>query len=172
MIKYPISFLANADSHSGIQSPWTAHSQNREIPCAIPVEFDGPGGALSPEDLFAQALANCFLATFKVYAEKSKVVYGRVSARAELIVDLDEFKRPVMKKFILHAEIAGAQQPERVRVLANRAFASGFILNSVKTELLFELRVYLNRRRTCTKAKGRLATGPSPLERDSSRGLI
>ena len=141
MIEYPISFHAKADSQAGIQSLWAARSQNQDISCAIPVEFEGPGGALSPEDLFAQALTNCFLATFKVYAEKSKVAYERILAEAELTVELDENRKPVMKKFILRAQISGAQQPERVRTIANRAFASGFILNSVKTDLQFEVSV-------------------------------
>jgi organic hydroperoxide reductase OsmC/OhrA len=116
-------------------------SQNLEVPCAIPPEFEGPGGALSPEDLFAQALTNCFLATFKVYAEKSSIQFSQVSATSELIVDLDENKKPIMKKFILNVEISGCENAVRTRAIAERAFASGFILNSVKTELHFNLNI-------------------------------
>ena len=116
-------------------------SQNLEVRCAIPPEFEGPGGALSPEDLFAQALTNCFLATFKVYAEKSNIQFSHVAATSELIVDLDENKKPIMKKFILHAEISGCENAGLARTIAERAFASGFILNSVKTELQFTLNI-------------------------------
>jgi organic hydroperoxide reductase OsmC/OhrA len=116
-------------------------SQNLEVRCAIPPEFEGPGGAFSPEDLFAQALTNCFLATFKVYAEKSNIQFSHVAATSELIVDLDENKKPVMKKFILHAEISGCDNADITRRIAERAFASGFILNSVKTELQFNLTI-------------------------------
>ena len=141
MIQYPISFTAKAHSKSGIQSSWIMESQDLEVQCAIPPEFEGPGGALSPEDLFAQALTNCFLATFKVYAEKSKIRYSQVSTTSELIVDLDENKKPVMKKCILNVEISGCENADRTTRIAERAFASGFILNSVKTELQFNLTI-------------------------------
>ena len=141
MIQYPISFTAKAHSKSGIQSSWLMESQNLEVQCAIPPEFEGPGGALSPEDLFAQALTNCFLATFKVYAEKSRIQFSQISATSELIVDLDENKKPIMKKFTLNVEISGCENSVRTRSIAERAFASGFILNSVKTELQFNLTI-------------------------------
>lgn len=141
MIKYPVTFVAKAKSHSGIQSLWLIESQKQQMICGIPPEFEGPGGALSPEDLFAQALTNCFLATFKVYAEKSRVNYAQIAAAAELIVDLDEKNKPVMKKLILHAEIFECDNVERGKALAERAFASGFILNSVKTELELDVNV-------------------------------
>ncbi len=105
----------------------------------MPQEFEGPGGALSPEDLFAQALTNCFIATFKVYAEKSKVDFSHVEVKAELIADLNENKKPVMKKCILHAKIYGCKNADRIRTIADKAFSSGFILNSVKTEMKLEL---------------------------------
>ncbi len=141
MITYPMLFSANAQSISGIQSSWSIESQNITNQCAIPPEFEGPGGALSPEDLFAQALTGCFLATFKVFAEKSRIDFAQVSAQAELTVDLDDNKKPVMKRFVLHALITGCDKPDRVRSVAERAFSSGFILNSVKTELHLELNI-------------------------------
>ena len=141
MIKYPISFFSQAESASGIQSVWHFESQNFTHACAIPPEFEGPGGALSPEDLFAQALTNCFIATFKVYAEKSKIEFGKVAASTELVADLDEGKKPVMKKCILHVNITGASSPERIRTVAEKAFSSGFILRSVKTEVVLDLQV-------------------------------
>lgn len=141
MITYPISFHSESHSASGIQSPWTTISGGFENRCAIPPEFEGPGGALSPEDLFAQALANCFVATFKVYAEKSRIPFGIVSAQAELIADLDEAKKPVMKKCILRVRISGVENTERAKTIAEKAFASGFILRSVKTEVSLDLQI-------------------------------
>lgn len=141
MIKYPILFHAKARSISGIQAPWEFESIGLHSACAIPSEFEGPGQALSPEDLFAQALTNCFIATFKVYAEKSRLDFELVSAQSELTVDLDENKRPVMKKCVLRVAISSNDKHDRIKLIAEKAFASGFILNSVKTELTFELKV-------------------------------
>jgi organic hydroperoxide reductase OsmC/OhrA len=139
MIKYPILFHSDVNSLSGINSIWTIKSQNISNSCAIPEEFEGPGGALSPEDLYAQALTNCFVATFKVFAEKSKLEFESVSCKGELIVDLDEHKKPCMKSFKLRAQIKNANSVDKAKLLAEKAFKTGFILNSVKTELSFEL---------------------------------
>jgi organic hydroperoxide reductase OsmC/OhrA len=139
MIKYPISFFANASSDSGIQSIWNVESQKIGFQCAIPPEFEGPGGALSPEDLFAQALTNCFIATFKVFAEKSKLRFRDLSVKTELVADLDEKKRPIMKKCVLNVVIGGCESPDRIRTIAEKAFSSGFIINSVKTDTRIEI---------------------------------
>lgn len=141
MIKYPISFYAKANSEQGIQSQWTIESQNISCDSAIPPEFEGPGGALSPEDLFVQALTNCFIATFKVYTEKSKVQFANLTVNTELIADLDDNKKPVMRKCVLNVVIGGCDNPDRVRALAERAFNSGFIINSVKTEMKMDLQI-------------------------------
>ncbi|MFZ4405582.1 MAG: OsmC family protein [Pseudobdellovibrionaceae bacterium] len=135
MIKYPLSFYTHSKSLFGIQTPWPIESQNITNPCAIPPEFEGPGGGLSPEDLFAQALTNCFVATFKVYAEKSKVSFKEVVVQSELIVDMDSLQKPVMKKCLLNIKIYGAANPDRLKTIAEKALQSGFILNSVKTEI-------------------------------------
>ncbi len=139
MISYPIEFQTKAAAHSGINSNWNIQSQNFELSCAVPVEFEGPGQALSPEDLFAQALTNCFVATFKVYAEKSRLEYDQVTCQGLLVVDLDENKKPCMKTFKLMTSIQNPSSLEKAKLLAEKAFKNGFILNSVKTQLTFEL---------------------------------
>ena len=140
MIQYPLSFYAQAESEFGIQTPWNAVSSGKQIACAIPKEFEGPGEGISPEDLFAQAITNCFLATFKVYAEKSKLSFCIIQANTELIVDLDERKRPVMKEANLVVTVLGADQPDRLRMLAEKTLKSGFILNSIKTDVNLDMR--------------------------------
>jgi organic hydroperoxide reductase OsmC/OhrA len=141
MIQYPIQFSTNAHSENGINTIWSVNSNPFTMNCAIPPEFEGPGGALSPEDLYAQALTNCFIATFKVYAEKSKLTYELLTANGHLTVDLDENKKPCMKKFNLDITIQKPSSLEKAELLAHKAFKSGFILNSVKTELNMTLKV-------------------------------
>lgn len=141
MIQYPIHFFAESKSEAGIQTHWNAESSGHDLKLCVPTEFEGPGGALSPEDLFAQALTQCFIATFKVYTEKSKAPFSSVDVKTELVVDLDDSKKPVMKKATLNVTILGATNPDRIKMLAQRAFQSGFILNSVKTELQLNLNI-------------------------------
>lgn len=138
MITYPIEFQSHTESPGGIASRWSTKSNEFKSDLAVPVEFEGPGGGLSPEDLYNQALTNCFVATFKVYCEYSKVSFAKLEVDSRLVVDLDENKKPVMKQFFLKARIHQPTHAEKVKMLAQRACKSGFILNSVKTECHFE----------------------------------
>ncbi len=141
MITYPIEFRSETLAKNGVDTLWTARTGSQETLLAVPPEFGGPGGGLSPEDLFNLALANCFTATFKVYAENSKLTFSDLFVRSRLIVDLDQNKRPVMKEFFLEAKIHSPSNPERALLLAKKASESGFILNSIKTQCHFEFEV-------------------------------
>ncbi len=139
MIKYPVSFYSTAESPPGVGAPWTVETRETKSLCAIPLEFEGPGGAHSPEDLFSHALTNCFIGTFKVYAEKSRIKYSNLSVKTELVVDLNEAKKPVMKRCFLHVVVSGCESPDRVKTIAEKSLQSGFIINSVKTEVAMDL---------------------------------
>jgi organic hydroperoxide reductase OsmC/OhrA len=138
MQKYPIQFTAAAEATDAVNATWMIVSGANEALCAVPPEFDGPGGGFSPEDFFAQALTNCFLATFKVYATNSKLQFAKIKAHGQLEVDLNEERKPVMKTFTLQVVIKDPSNVERAKLLGEKAMRSGFILNSVKTELKFE----------------------------------
>jgi organic hydroperoxide reductase OsmC/OhrA len=140
MIQYPIDFRSTSLATNGLQTTWEIKSGGYNLTCAIPPEFEGGGGGLSPEDLFAQALTNCFVATFKVYAHHSRLEFENVFAESTLTVDLSAEGKPVMKKLVLRAVIK-TSHPAKAKTLAERAFKQGFILNSVKTELVFDLEV-------------------------------
>lgn len=141
MIQYPISFQLKTVASGDFGSTWQIEGKDGNLACAIPTDFEGHGGAPSPEDLFCAALTNCFVATFKVYAYHSKVSFREVRCHSVLMVDLNEQKKPVMKTLVLQAKIMGASNPERAEMLAKKAFQSGFILNSVKTDTKLEIQM-------------------------------
>jgi organic hydroperoxide reductase OsmC/OhrA len=133
---YPMVFPAFSEATFGIKTPWHTQSGPFRSQVAVPKEFEGDSLGLSPEDLFGQALVNCFIGTFKVYAEKSKLQFETVFASIDLFVDLDDStKQPVMKSAVLNAKISGASSAEKAKNLAEKAFRAGFILNSVKTSI-------------------------------------
>lgn len=138
MIQYLIQFSCEASATSGMATSWSTTAQGIKNTLSIPREFEGPGGALSPEDLFSQALTNCFVATFKVYAQMSRLEFDSVSASSLLVVDLNEAKKPVMKSIKVSVTITRPSNPEKALSLAEKTARSGFILNSVKTECSFE----------------------------------
>lgn len=142
MLQFPMKFLVQSTSAAGTQTAWTtkAKSFDCKVPMAIPPEFEGPGNGLSPEDIYAMALENCFIATFKVFAEKSKLQYERVSIESVLEVDRDE-KRPWMARIHLHVSLVGSDQKENAHRILEKTAQSCMILNSVKTEKTFQFDV-------------------------------
>ena len=141
MITYPLHFSSQSSSLEGIETPWNVSASGIESRLTIPPEFDGPGGGLSPEDLFNQAITNCFIATFKVYAQMSKLSYEKVTAQSKLTVDVNENKKPVMKTLDVDVQIFGAADADKALRLAKRASESGFIINSVKTDCHFKFEI-------------------------------
>lgn len=139
MNQYPILFKAEAQAHSGLQTSWTINSYSQETSCAIPPEFNGPGSGFSPEDLFAQALTNCLIGTFKVYAENSKMIFDQIKVQTKLSVDTNESRKVVMKKCHLAIFLTNPSNVDKAQLLIKKSFESGFILNSVKTEMTYNL---------------------------------
>ena len=143
MNQYPMMFKVSSESPFGIQSAWTTRAEKfqHEIPMAIPPEFDGPGTGLSPEDLYAMALQNCFVATFKVFAEKSKLEFKTVNVDSTLEVDRDEKGKPWMARIHLKIKLSGVSQIESARRILERASQNCMILNSVKSTKTFDFEV-------------------------------
>lgn len=138
-----MKFEVNAASKEGSASHWTGHNDHLPpIPCAIPPEFMGPGGGYSPEDLFALALLNCLIATFKVYCEKSKVNFQEIKGRVELTVDrLAGTSGLAMTHADVFFDITGASDVERARKILESSIKDCAVSNSIKTGKTFHINV-------------------------------
>lgn len=132
-------------SSNGIHSTWTSFLEETRaslpIQMVIPPEFEGPGGTYSPEDLYVLSLVNCYLATFKFIAEKSKLVFSEIKGEGTLLVEKGEEKSLWMKKANLHFTLKGAVQEERALNLLEKTKKNCMIINSVKTEVEFSFTV-------------------------------
>ena len=124
MVQLPIDFESSAQSTSGTRSSWSVSSGAFHAECAVPAEFGGNGAGFSPEDFFAQALMNCFVGTFKVYSEASKVSFSDLTVRAKLTVDKNEQGQTVMSRCHLSIWIKGVAQPDRVQTLVTKTSRS------------------------------------------------
>ena len=134
-----MTFNVQSNATSGIGESWeTAVSASSPLTVAIPPEFDGLGGGYSPEDFYSFALANCFIATFKVFAEKSRISFKSIHAEGVLTLDRDENGKPWMKHFLLEVTLVGHEDRERALRLLEKTSQSCMILNSVKTEKTFK----------------------------------
>lgn len=138
-MKLPIKFFGKATAEAGIQTAWQVECATNKTNCCVPVEFNGPGSSFSPEDFFLLSLINCFTGTFKVYAEHSKVNYTDLNIEGVLTVDKNDTNQIVMKHVLLKIYPKGIEQAERFKHLVEKVMKSGFILNSVKTELEYEI---------------------------------
>jgi uncharacterized OsmC-like protein len=139
MISYPISFYGEGKADSGIKSHWSNLASDYKSDCCVPQEFEGAGGTFSPEDYFLMALQNCFIATFKVYSEYSKVTFGEIFVKSELIVDKNENQKPIMKALKMKIQITAPSDERKVKFIVAKTLENGFILNSVKTEIIPEI---------------------------------
>jgi organic hydroperoxide reductase OsmC/OhrA len=140
MLSYPINFKGSANATSGIKSSWEVEASGFSEKCCVPAEFEGEGGTFSPEDFFLLALENCFVATFKVYAEYSKLNYKALNIKTQLSVDKDESGKPMMSTIHFEIEIMDASDQKKATLLVNKTLESGFILRSVKTNITHELK--------------------------------
>jgi len=118
-----------------MNTTWTADCDDvKNITMAIPPHFAGPGGGASPEDLYALALLNCLIATFKVFAEKSNLPFEQISGEATLTPGKDATGKMIMKSIAMSIKVVGSTDKEKCQKLVEKASASCMIINSVNTE--------------------------------------
>ena len=143
VLRYPMKFNVKSSSKSGISQQWStsAEAMPEALKGAIPPEFGGPGQGYSPEDFYALAIANCFVATFKVYAEKSRLDFEDLHVDVTLEVDRDEKGFPWMARAFLNAKIVRPSSKENAENLMNKAFKGCLVMNSIKTEKITKFEV-------------------------------
>ena len=148
MISYPLTFTAKAQTNQGAKSDWSSFAAQKdfenstgELQCGIPTDFGGSGTGSSPEDFFILALMNCYVATFKVIAARMKIEYESLSANAELRLDKDADGQPWMTSAALRFDLHGAKDADRALRIMNQVSKQCMIINSVKTDVTFDLHV-------------------------------
>ncbi|MBV2169490.1 MAG: OsmC family protein [Bdellovibrio sp.] len=136
MLTYPMKFRVKCAAQSGINVNWQSatNSMEQALPSAIPPEFGGPGKGFSPEDFYALAMVNCYIATFKIYAEKSNLQYQEITAELVLDVDRDEKGFPWMARAEMNVKLYQASPKEKAEALLNKAVKGCLVMNSIKTE--------------------------------------
>lgn len=135
MIKYPLFFEVSANSVSGVSTLFEGSALNfPPIHCAIPTEFNGPGGGYSPEELLSLAVLSCVIATFKVFAERAKLHFETISATAKLTIDRSSGGIPELKKLDMKFTLSGVQDQEKAKLLLAESEKYCLVSNAVKSE--------------------------------------
>ena len=136
-----ISFNSASHSPASILKPWISNASGFEANVDIPKEFNGNGAGFSPEDFYALALQNCFIATFKVIADKSRLEFQEIKVDLKLVLDKDENQVMIMKEAFYNIVLSGAVNTEKSLRLLEKTTKACMILNSVKTHLHFNFEV-------------------------------
>ena len=134
-MNFPLEFSVSSSSSSGIDTQWDAAFEKISLKCAIPPSFEGPGNGASPEDLYALSLLNCYIATFKVIAEKSRLNYERIEGTGKLVVDQDSNGNPWMEKVILDYKLFNPDNRNRAERILKKVETQSMVINSVKSNV-------------------------------------
>lgn len=144
MVNYPLNIESTTDAKSGIQNEWSSTAGSfGPIGLSIPREFDGPNTQMSPEDLFAMSLVNCFTATFKVVAEKANLSFGDLKGRAVVAIDHSPEHRGEVLVTSVHFKftLSGVEESEKAERLLEQTSRQCILINSILAQTEFEFEV-------------------------------
>ncbi|HSB74596.1 MAG TPA: OsmC family protein [Terriglobales bacterium] len=103
----------------------SAEDVPRTINFSSPPEFQGEPGLWTPEHLLVAAVATCFLATFRAFAENSRLQVVRLEVEAEGTLEKEEggfrFTRAVVRPRLTIADQADQERAGRLLEKAERA---------------------------------------------------
>ena len=134
-----VQFRGRLTATPDVMDSWSVVSGTQEALCSIPKEFGGSSKGFSPEDFFLQAAMNCFVGTFKVYARMSKIGFSALDVEGHLQLGKGDQGKVIMKKVHLDIRFQGVDREDRARTLVEKVLKDGFILNSIKTEISYDL---------------------------------
>lgn len=141
MIKYPLYFKAAASSNAGINTTWSSGAGELDrIDCAIPIEFQGPGSGYSPEDLLAMTVINCFIATFKVFAERSALSFDSIDAEARLEINRDSTGKVGVTKLDIDVTLHKPSDLDKAKLILAEAQKNCLMANALKASCEFKMR--------------------------------
>ncbi len=102
----------------------------------IDLSFLGrPGNEVSPEDLYLLSLLNCLIATFKVFAEKSKLGYARLDGFANLNLIQKPSGQTYFENINIKLELFSSENHDKAKRLFNKVESQSMIVNSVITKV-------------------------------------
>lgn len=128
MVEYSEDYHAHATA-SDDSDQWTTDSRG-EFEVGIPAEFGGDFDGPAPENYYAIALTNCFVATFKVVAANSGVEFDEIVAGGTLKLRPKD-GTTVVDSFELDVELHTDAADRKSELVLERTRNHCFILDSV-----------------------------------------
>jgi organic hydroperoxide reductase OsmC/OhrA len=136
MVQYPQHYHSEAEASAELKEAWESSTSDNKVTCSIPAAYDGSGEAFSPEEFFLLSLQNCFIASFKVYANHKHLEFDRINVSADLIVNVKDDQGPIMDYVEMFIKIYDVKDKNLASSLIDRALKDGFIFNSIRTKTI------------------------------------
>jgi len=128
MVEYSEDYHVTAGA-SDTSDSWTTDSRE-ELEVGIPPEFGGDFDGPAPENYYAVALTNCYVATFKVIANNSDIDFEELTAEGTLRLRPDDGDT-VVDSFDLDVALHTDEASRKTEILLERTEQHCFILDSV-----------------------------------------
>ena len=111
-----------------------------EIATAAPPEFDGPGGAWSPETLLTAAVADCFILSFRAFSRASRFEWSALECRVEGVLErVDKVAYFTRFKTTARLTLPPGADEVKARLLLEKAEHGCLIANSLRSERSLEV---------------------------------
>lgn len=141
MQQLPHIYIANASG--GPEQPLNSGSGNLpELTVAPPLQFGGPGGIWSPEELLMSSITSCLVLSFRAIAKASGLQWQTIDCHAEGKLDKVERKiqfTAINTKVVL--TVMTSEDIPKAEKLLQKAEQSCFISNSLACESHFQCQV-------------------------------
>ena len=113
-----------------------AEHSHTKIDVAVPIEFQGPGGATNPEELLTTAIASCYTMTFGIIAAMRKLPVKSINVSAVGEVEQSgaqfTYKTVTIKPHIVLESDATEEQMKLTEDMAHKADGYCIITNAVR----------------------------------------
>ena len=118
----------------GVFSPGNGKN---DIKVAVPPEFGGHEGFVSPEDMFVGSMNACFMTTFLVFAKKTGI--DLVSYKSSTVGHLEKVDgKNVFTKIVVRPQIKANASRDEIMAVVEHVKEYSIILNSMKTDVEIE----------------------------------
>jgi organic hydroperoxide reductase OsmC/OhrA len=112
------------------------------LPSAPPTEFGGPGDRWSPETLLVAAVADCFVLTFRVVADLSRVEWSSLVCEADATLDrIERVTRFTGIVLTARLTVPPGTDPDRAKRAMEKAEQSCLVTNSLRADVVLRLDV-------------------------------
>ncbi|MFB6076912.1 MAG: OsmC family protein, partial [Candidatus Nanohaloarchaea archaeon] len=119
----------------------TAADSGGELRVSPPSAFDGSDREISPEELFALAIANCIVSTYRAVAARKGLAYDAVTADIETTLDrAGDEGRPEITHADVTVTVDGVADTDLAREIGTITDRSCFVSRSVTTDIATDYR--------------------------------